>query len=140
VRRYLGWLAVLTAATAALPLTAQLVALPSGPAGLLLVAGLVLVGGLPLAVVGTQEFSLMGDLAAATRRTRAFAVMGSVIALGTAAGAAVTGVVVEGFGAPAALWVPAACMVLALLVVAAGRRVLHRDLILGSDTPERIAP
>ncbi|MGN9810406.1 MFS transporter [Micromonospora sp. BQ11] len=128
VRRYLWLLAVLAAGAAALPLTVLVTGPLTSPTGLVLVAALVLVGGIPIAIVGTEEFSLIGDLSPAARRTQAFAGVGSVIAVGSAAGTAAAGAVADTLSTRDALFLPAACVILALVLVAAARRVLRSDL------------
>ncbi|WP_267241856.1 MFS transporter [Streptomyces sp. PR69] len=121
-RRYLRLLGVLAAALALLPLV-----VPARGAGLgvtwavLLLGGLLLLSGLPLAPAGAEEFQLIGEMTARDKATQAFAGVGSFIAAGGAAGSAVAGLAAEALGPAAALGLPAAFTLAALLVSLAAR-------------------
>lgn len=132
-RRYLRLLIVLTLALGALP-TVRL-ALEAGlPAtwALVLLGVLLVLSGLPMAPAGAEEFQLIGEMTAQGRATQAFAGVGSFIALGGAAGSAVTGLVADRLGPGAALCMPAAFTLAALLLSLAARRPITRAV---SPTP-----
>ncbi|MEU6297151.1 MFS transporter [Streptomyces erythrochromogenes] len=121
-RRYMRLLVVLTLALALLPLVR-----PAHAAGLdatwtaVLLGGLLLLSGLPMAPTGAEEFHLIGDMTAQEKATQAFAGVGSSIAVGGAAGSAAAGLVAERLGPTAALALPAAFTLAALLVSLAAR-------------------
>ncbi|MFF7993905.1 MFS transporter [Kitasatospora xanthocidica] len=125
LRRYLRLLVVLSAALAALPAAALAyrAGLPAGPV-LVLLAVLLALSGLPIAPAGAEEFQLIGEMTAQQRMTQAFAGVGSFIAIGGAAGSALAGVLADGLGPVAAMALPAALTVAALLVTLAARRAI----------------
>ncbi|MFD8982585.1 MFS transporter, partial [Streptomyces sp. NPDC059564] len=130
--RYLRLLLVLTLALAALP-TVRLALAAGLPAtwALVLLGVLLVLSGLPMAPAGAEEFQLIGEMTAQGRATQAFARVGSFIALGGAAGSAVTGLVADRVGPGAALCTPAAFTLAALLLSLAARRAIVRAV-----TPE----
>ncbi|WP_331737941.1 MFS transporter [Streptomyces sp. NBC_01276] len=124
--RYLRLLIVLTLALAALPAVRALApGLPAGGA-LVLLGVLLVLSGLPMAPAGAEEFQLIGEMTAQGRATQAFAGVGSFIALGGAAGSALTGLVADRAGPGAALCMPAAFTLAALLLSLAARRAITR--------------
>ncbi|MEV7541180.1 MFS transporter [Streptomyces sp. NPDC089915] len=125
-QRYLRLLIVLTLALAALPAVRALA--PGLPAGwaLGLLGVLLVLSGLPMAPAGAEEFQLIGEMTAQSRATQAFAGVGSFIALGGAAGSALTGLVADRAGPGAALCMPAAFTLAALLLSLAARRAITR--------------
>ncbi|MEU3404630.1 MFS transporter [Streptomyces sp. NPDC006670] len=125
-QRYLRLLIVLTLALAALPAVRALTpGLPAGGA-LVLLGVLLVLSGLPMAPAGAEEFQLIGEMTAHGRATQAFAGVGSFIALGGAAGSALTGLVADRAGPGAALCMPAAFTLAALLLSLAARRAITR--------------
>ncbi|WP_331728450.1 MFS transporter [Streptomyces sp. NBC_00158] len=124
--RYLRLLIVLTLALAALPAVRALA--PGLPAGwaLALLGVLLVLSGLPMAPAGAEEFQLIGEMTAQSKATQAFAGVGSFIALGGAAGSALTGLVADRAGPGAALCMPAAFTLAALLLSLAARRAITR--------------
>ncbi|WP_434597904.1 MFS transporter [Streptomyces sp. A5-4] len=131
--RYVRLLVVLTLALAILPTTrlAHDAGLSASWA-LVLLGALLVLSGLPIAPAGAEEFQLIGEMAAQDKATQAFAGVGSVIAIGGAAGSAVTGLVADHLGSAAALCLPAVFTLAALLVSLAGRKSIIRAVA----TPE----
>ncbi|GAA3487217.1 MFS transporter [Streptomyces cremeus] len=125
--RYLRLLVVLVLALAVLPVTrlAYDAGLPAAWA-LVLLGALLVLSGLPIAPAGAEEFQLVGEMAAQDKATQAFAGVGSVIAIGGAAGSAVTGLVADHLGSAAALCLPAVFTLAALLVSLAARKPIIR--------------
>ncbi|MFF8846687.1 MFS transporter [Streptomyces sp. NPDC015127] len=120
--RYVRLLVVLTVALAALP--AVPLAHHAGLSAswtLVLLGVLLVVSGLPIAPAGAEEFQLIGEMTAQDKATQAFAGVGSFIAVGTAAGSAAAGLAADRLGPTAALCLPAAFTLAALLVSLAAR-------------------
>ncbi|MET9803535.1 hypothetical protein, partial [Streptomyces sp. NPDC006368] len=140
-RRYLRLLVVLTVALALLPSVR-----PAQNAGadetwtMLLLGGLLLLSGLPIAPAGAEEFQLIGDMTDQEKATQAFAGVGSFIAIGGATGSAVGGLVAENLGATAALSLPAAFTLAALLVSLAARGPILAAVAAAGRTPPRPHP
>jgi hypothetical protein len=106
--RYLVFSATLVAGMAVLPLS------PWPTAG-------ILVAGLAIAPYMITLYALTDALAPPTRLPLAIAALGAGGPVGTAAGQAVTGVLIDGPGLAAAWLVPAACACMALLVAVGNR-------------------
>jgi hypothetical protein len=120
--RYVRLLAVLTATLAMLPTVyaAHLWGM-SARGVLVLLAGLMILSGTPIAPAGAEEFQLIGDMTVQERMTQAFAGVGSVIAIGGAAGSAAAGFTAVRLGPAAALALPAAFTLVALVLVVTAR-------------------
>ncbi|MFJ8623612.1 MFS transporter [Kitasatospora sp. NPDC093550] len=140
LRRYLRLLVVLSAALATLPAAALAyrAGLPATPV-LVLLAVLLALSGLPIAPAGAEEFQLIGEMTAQQKMTQAFAGVGSFIAIGGAAGSALAGVLADGLGPVAAMALPAALTLAALLVTLAARRAITAATDAGAGAPEHAA-
>ncbi|MFJ3305638.1 MFS transporter [Streptomyces sp. NPDC086549] len=123
--RYLRLLIVLTAGLATLPIFTVAHRAGLAPAwALVLLGALLVLSGLPIAPTGAEEFQLIGEMTPQHRMTEAFAGVGSFIAIGGAAGSALTGVIAEGLGPAWALGLPAVFTAAALVLTLAARTTI----------------
>jgi hypothetical protein len=93
---------------------------------LVLLGVLLVLSGLPIAPAGAEEFQLIGEMTAQDKATQAFAGVGSFIAMGGAAGSALTGLAADRLGATTALCLPAVFTLAALLLSLAARNPIAR--------------